>query len=188
MTPRTAARLPARGAADAPEGETPAARRPRLRRGKPGPPPAYDPAAVGRVVPCVDILGVELLGAHFERLDDEPLPRQAAGEVIPDVGIGVEWAIDDEEGLLGCALTFGTIVEGSRPPYSLVARFRLLYTVKSETRLKRSDLEQFAHWNAVFNAWPYWREYLSSTINRAQLPPFVAPVMRVPRPGADTVL
>lgn len=188
MTPsRTQRRQPDGGQ----EGDTRASSasgRRRVRRGKLGPPPPYDPAAVGRVVGCVEILSVELLGAHFERQDDDPLPRQAAGETTPDVGIGVTWAIDDEAGLLGCALTFGTIFEQSRQPYSLVARFRLLYTVRSEERLKRSDLEQFAHWNAVFNAWPYWREYLSSTINRAHLPTFVAPVMRVPRAGADSVV
>jgi hypothetical protein len=184
MTPKVARGPKAEGATATGAQPTLTQRRSRIRRGKPGPPPTYDPAAVGRVVPSVEILGVELLGAHFERDDDDPLPRRAAGEITPDVGIGVEWAIDDEQGLLGCALTFGTIMEGRRPPYSLVARFRLLYTVKSEARLKRSDIEQFAHWNAVFNAWPYWREYLSSTINRAQLPQFVAPVMRVPAPGS----
>lgn len=155
-----------------------------VRRGRPGPPPTYDAAAVGRVARCVEILGIELLGAHFDRADDDPLPREAAGEQTPAIGIGVEWSIDDDQGLLGCALTFGTIFEG-RPPYTLVARFRLLYAVRSERRLKRADIEQFAHWNAVFNAWPYWREYLSSTLNRAQLPGFVAPVMGVPTPGAQ---
>jgi hypothetical protein len=156
----------------------------RIRRGKPGPPPPYEPTAVGRVARCVEILGVELLGAHFDRVDDGPLPREAASEQAPDIAIGVEWSIDDDQGLLGCALTFGTVFH-ERPPYRLVARFRLLYAVKSEQRLKRADIDQFAHWNAVFNAWPYWREYLASTLNRAQLPRFVAPVMPVPMPGAQ---
>lgn len=146
-------------------------------------PPPYDPAAVGRVARCVEIVSVELLGAHFDRTDEEPLPREAPGEETPEIGIGIVWKIDDTEGLLGCAVTFGTIFEETAP-YRLIARFRLLYLVRSDERLKRADIEQFAHWNAVFNAWPYWREYLSSSINRAQLPRFVAPVMGVPAPGA----
>lgn len=166
------------------ERATSAGARRRVRRGKPGPPPPYDPGAVGRVARCVEIQGVELLGAHFDRADDGPLPREAAGEQTPAIGIGVEWGIDDDQGLLGCVLTFGTVFDG-RPPYTLVARFRLLYSVRSERRLKRADIEQFAHWNAVFNAWPYWREYLASTLNRAQLPGFVAPVMHVPMPEAQ---
>ena len=178
MTPGAHTRTSAGAAAPA----GPARRR--VRRGRPGPPPPYDAAAVGRVARCVEIAGVELLGAHFERTDDGALPRGAAPEGAPDVGVGVEWQIDDGEGLLGCAVTFGTIFEGARPPYTLVARFRLVYRVSSETPPKRGDLEQFAHWNAVFNAWPYWREYLSSTIERAGLPRFVVPVMRVPAPGS----
>ena len=47
------------------------------------------------------------------------------------------------------------------------------------------DLHQVAAWNVMFNAWPYWREYLSSTINRAHLPLFVLPVMRLPMPNED---
>ncbi len=157
-------------------------RRPRFRRGGGAPPPAYDAAAVGRVARHVEILGVELLGAHFERIDDEPLPAQPPSTERPQIAIGVEWKIDDVERLLGCAITFGVLFE-EKEPYRLVARFRLLYLVGGEERLKKADIDQFAHWNAVFNAWPYWREYLASTLERAHLPPFIVPVMRVPMPG-----
>lgn len=133
----------------------------------------------------MDIIGVELIGAHFERRDDDALPKEAIGEETPHVGIGVQWRIDDDLGLLGCLLTLGTIFD-RRDPYTLIAQFRLLYSVRGEEPLRRADIDQFAHWNALFNAWPYWREYLSSTINRAQLPRFVAPVMRVPIPGSDS--
>jgi len=56
----------------------------------------------------------------------------------------------------------------------------------NDGEIDRSDLEQFVHWNVLFNAWPYWREYLASTLNRAQLPRFVVPVMGVPRVGAES--
>ena len=52
--------------------------------------------------------------------------------------------------------------------------------------LDEGDVNLFANWNSVFNAWPYWREYLSSTINRAQLPRFIVPVMGVPRTPAQS--
>jgi hypothetical protein len=90
---------------------------------------------------------------------------------------------------LGCALNFTATFEEAGEdgvpggPYYLFARFRLIYEIHEEQgeELTSEDLQQFAQWNAVFNAWPYWREYLSSTINRAQLPRFVVPVMGVPR-------
>ncbi len=124
------------------------------------------------------------MGAHFERADDNALPA-APSEETPDVAIAVEWQIDDEDHILGCVLTFGTIFEGRREPYTIVARFRILYEIDPEYRPTRAELDQFAHWNAMFNVWPYWREYLSSTIDRAHLPQFIAPVMRVPIPDAN---
>ncbi len=144
--------------------------------------PPYDPAAVGRVAKRIQIQSVELLGAHFQRADDAPLPEGSAPEAIPEIGIDVEWSLSEDGTLLGCALTFGTLFEGDAP-YDLVARFRILYSAEPGDSLDEADIEQFVYWNAVFNAWPYWREYLSSTLNRAQLPRFVAPVLPVPRTG-----
>ena len=80
--------------------------------------------------------------------------------------------------MLGCLLTFATTSE--QAPYSLVAKFRLVYRINPGDALSSDDIENFVHWNAVFNAWPYWREYLSSTVNRANLPRIYAPVMRLP--------
>jgi hypothetical protein len=137
-------------------------------------------ALVTRVAMNVEIVSVDLIGAHFERRDDDPIGA-APPEAIPKMLIGVDWKIDDDAHVLGCALTFATYFEGLRAePFSLVAKFRLLYDVDPEFRPSALELDQFAHWNAMFNAWPYWREYLSSTINRAHLPQFVVPVMRVP--------
>ncbi|MCP4303452.1 MAG: hypothetical protein GY788_00925 [bacterium] len=31
------------------------------------------------------------------------------------------------------------------------------------------DIAQFLRWNAVFNAWPYWREYVQSMSARSAM-------------------
>lgn len=151
-----------------------------------GPPP-YDPVAVGKVARRVEIQDVHLLGSHFERSDDEEaIPRRPASSDIPDsTGIGIEWELSDAGDALGCVFTFATVFEGEeageQPPYSLIARFRLLYTISGDEPPTDYELSQFAHWNALFNAWPYWREYLMNTIARAELEPFVVGVMGIPR-------
>jgi len=177
-------RKPSRSASPARETTAGEKKRRRIRSSPQGggKPPALDRAAVSRVARVVEILSIDLLGAHFERADDDPLPRAVTEPNAPDVAIGVEWKIDDDQGLLGCVLTFGTVFDRRKAPYTLIARFRLLYQVNPDERLRREELEQFAHWNAMFNAWPYWREHVSSTINGAHLPQFVVPVMRVPMP------
>ena len=152
-------------------------------------PPEFDPLAVGRMVPQVELEEVELLGAHFERRDDGAVPPAEPFTEVPDeMGISVEWAVDAERRLLGCALTFGTVFpDVEAQPYEVVARFRLTYRLVGDDLPDEADCDQFVNWNAVFNAWPYWREYLSSTVNRGRLPRFVAPVMRMPRGDAAAV-
>jgi hypothetical protein len=143
--------------------------------------PDYNAVSVGRVVRRVEILSVDLVGANFSRADDEPLPVPME-DAVPEMGFHPEWALSRDGQVLGCAVTFGTIFEKKDEPYNVTARFRLLYSISPGEPLDSADLAQFAAWNAVFNAWPYWREYVSSTINRAHLPQFIVPVMRVPRP------
>lgn len=177
-------------------------------------PPRFDASAVGRVVPRVQIQRIELVGAHFERADDAPLPDlpddssgvaggAAAGgvDVVPDqLRISVDWDLNTAGSRLGVLIGFATgfsadagddasgdvdadDASGSQP-YEVVAQYRLLYAISMPEGAdppSGGDLEQFAYWNAVFQAFPYWREYLSSTIDRAHLPRFTAPVMRMPK-------
>lgn len=148
----------------------------------PSGPPPYDAAAVGRVAARIEIVSIELIGAHFDRSNGGPLPEDVPGELVPFIGIGdVKWAISADGSTLACSVLFGTRFEADPEPYRLIARFRLVYAISEGSPLAEADVTLFSHWNAVFNAWPYWREYLSSTLNRAQLPRFVVPVMGIPR-------
>lgn len=152
-----------------------------------GQPPQYDAALVGAVAAQVQIECVELVGAQFLRKDDGAQAIDWPEGLAPEIGINVEWAMTDD-GRLTVLTTFGTHFDSDEQgdgeheePYSLVARFRLQYVVNGEEPLAAQELNNFAHWNAMFNAWPYWREYLSSTLNRSRLPQFLVPVMGVPR-------
>jgi hypothetical protein len=141
--------------------------------------PPYDPVAVGRLAKRVRIMSVDLLGAHFDRDDDGLIPT-APVEFTPEIGIAPEWELSEEDGVLGCAFTFSTLPEDGA--FRIVARFRIVYTLQEGDPPDQDDITQFVYWNAVFNVWPYWREYVSSTINRAHLLPYVVPVMGVPMP------
>jgi len=137
----------------------------------------------------VEILGVELLGAHFSRRDSTQLPVAAEGaEAFPAFGLNAVWKRSDDGTMLGCNVTFATdFGEDPEPPYQLVASFRLTYSLPADSAFSEDELDNFANWNVVFNAWPYWREYLSSTINRANLPRFAVPVMKLPISGGAQI-
>ncbi len=141
------------------------------------PSPVRDAAAVNRVARVVDIANVELVGSHYER-EDDGFETLELPNVEPVIRVGLEWEVEHPR--LIVIPTFATDFEEEPQPYSIVARFRLTYLVDDDAPPDQADVEQFAHWNAIFNAWPYWREFVSSTINRGQLPRFVVPVMRAP--------
>lgn len=147
-------------------------------------PPKLDSQAVSRIATAVEIENVELVGSHYEREDDTPSPVALHVDETPRIRIGLEWEVHHP--LLVVVASFATVFDVEPQPYSIVARFRLTYQLDTEDPPDPADVEQFAHWNAMFNAWPYWREFVASTINRGQLPRFVVPVMGVPRtaPGS----
>ena len=129
----------------------------------------------------MQIVAIELVQAQFTRADDGFFPA-GIGDRKPDrYGLDVTWSLAPDSRTLSCKVGFGTIFEGEVVPYEVRAAFRLLYELQPGEELENEDLANFAYWNALFNAWPYWREYLSSTVNRGHLPQFVAPVMGLPR-------
>ena len=57
--------------------------------------------------------------------------------------------------------------------------FELSYEIPDEESFSSEELEAFGEVNAVFNAWPYWRELVQASLARMLLPPLTLPVFRV---------
>jgi hypothetical protein len=64
-------------------------------------------------------------------------------------------------------------------PIQMMVVFALAYRLSDAPKYSDAVLEEFAQTNAVFNAWPYWREYIQTTSARMNLPPMTLPVFRV---------
>lgn len=56
--------------------------------------------------------------------------------------------------------------EDELPDVGLSAAYDLTYALDEAEGLRHEDLQEFARVNAVFNAWPYWRELVDSTTRR----------------------
>lgn len=66
------------------------------------------------------------------------------------------------------------------PAVTLGATFELRYTVPEDLgEVTKEELTAFAEVNAIFNAWPYWREFIQSMFVRMNLPPVTLPVFRL---------
>ncbi len=65
------------------------------------------------------------------------------------------------------------------------ATLSLRYDVAKEEldKITPEAVQAFARFNGMFNAYPYWRELLQSSMGRLGLPGVTAPVYRIPRPA-----
>lgn len=72
-----------------------------------------------------------------------------------------------------------TLEGSSEPVVSIKARFELKYSIPGDLVPTQEELGAFAEVNGVFNAWPYWREFIQSTISRMNLPPVILPLFRI---------
>ena len=69
---------------------------------------------------------------------------------------------------------------GTDSVLSVSATFVLVYSLDSFEGISQRDLEAFSVTNGVFNAWPYWREFVQSTTSRMGMPGSITmPVYRI---------
>ena len=66
----------------------------------------------------------------------------------------------------------------TQPFLSIRAVFLAEYTLRSMEGITPEHLSVFAQRNSVFNVWPYWREFVQSTLARMGIPPISIPVYR----------
>jgi len=62
------------------------------------------------------------------------------------------------------------------------ASFLLIYQADSLEGISDAAVNQFGDINGIYNAWPYWREFVQNTIVRMGLPSLTIPVFRVFEP------
>lgn len=146
------------------------------------------PASPDRVIQAVHLEDVRLRSGHFSRRISSP---SEAGKVVVEITHAAR-----AEALPGKS-AFQVVFDGKaalRPAEKESAEPALVVQVEIELRYGFPDgldfapeeLAAFASLNGVFNAWPYFREFLQSATTRMGLPQFVLPVFRVrkaPKPG-----
>lgn len=72
--------------------------------------------------------------------------------------------------------------DNSSAPVAVNVSFELSYRVPESMSVSDEELMEFARVNGVFNAWPYFREFVHAALSRMGLPPVIIPVFRLSRP------
>jgi preprotein translocase subunit SecB len=93
-------------------------------------------------------------------------------------------AVVEEGGLIRATIRFAlqareTGKRDAKPAFRVDVSFELVYKIPPDLHPSGAELRAFAETNAVFNAWPYWREFVQSMTARTNLPPLTLPLFRV---------
>ena len=64
------------------------------------------------------------------------------------------------------------------PLVSIETKFELQYRLPEGFHVDSQTLTAFAETNGIYNAWPYWREFVQSMFVRMGLPPLALPLLR----------
>ncbi|MGC9454824.1 MAG: hypothetical protein ACP5HU_08150 [Phycisphaerae bacterium] len=110
----------------------------------------------------------ELLGSRMDvrqEIDTETIGHAEAGEIRVKARLGADAVpLDQEPADVAVRIT---------------VTFELTYRCEAVGGLSDEALEAFGKINGVYNAWPYWREFVHSTTVRMGLPPLIIPVFRL---------
>lgn len=139
---------------------------------------------LSRIVSAVQIQDVRLREAGYRSLFAlDELAENCTVTSAHDASIARR---PDEDGRFIVLTTFKLAVhaddEGALQA-EVNAVFELSYGIPATESFSQEELDAFGRVNAVFNAWPYWRELVQTSFARMSLPKLVVPLFRVP--GGD---
>ncbi len=131
----------------------------------------------------VQIENVTLLSSKISRnpdLDDAP------EKIGINSGFQISGACNDDHSKARIRVRFHLTglmddPEKTADVFEIEAEFALVYAISSFDGLDEANLDAFGRLNGVFNAWPYWREHVQSSLAKLQLPPIIVPVLTAGR-------
>ena len=136
---------------------------------------------LSRIVSAVQIDGVRLCESHCRSLvGPTEIARSLAVNPSHDATVARE---PGEDGLFLIKTSFFLEIRAEDGEEELQAEvqgvFELSYRVPNDEVFSSDELNKFGQVNAVFNAWPYWRELVQSSLARMSMPILTVPVYRV---------
>jgi preprotein translocase subunit SecB len=112
-------------------------------------------------------------------------PTANAGLKSVDIDNLTRVKVDKENLLIFVFVDFKLAAKLEKEPDPVVnvdASFLLVYELIDLEGLTDEHFRQFANVNGLFNAWPYWREYVQSATIRMGLPALTIPVFCLYKP------
>lgn len=130
----------------------------------------------------VEIKGILVAEAHIKREHNVDLDE--TGLILSSEVKSIKFHIDRKENAFHIEVEFllhpSLNDEPENPPRVLMtAMYVLNYKMPSLDGITEENIKAFGAYNAVHNAWPYWREFVQSSSNRLGITTITPPVFRV---------
>ena len=113
-------------------------------------------------------------------------PEATLGKKSYNIDYSTEVQVDKGNGyiIVTAKFHFEAFAESrtQKPVILIDASFLLAYKVEHFEGLTQKGFKQFANLNGIYNAWPYWREFVQNTVTRMGLPSLSIPVFRIVEP------
>jgi preprotein translocase subunit SecB len=126
----------------------------------------------------VELRDVRLISAKCSQT-----PESAHGKKTYKIDHSAKVQTDEKNGYIIVIPEFHFEAFGedkTKEPVVLIdVSFILAYKIDNFQGLTQKGFEQFANLNGIYNAWPYWREFVQNTIIRMGLPSLSIPVFRI---------
>lgn len=148
---------------------------------------------ISQLIAVVQIEHVRVVEAHLRTSIKSP--DEVGYEIEGKIGHTSHIAEPVKSGLFVVRIDFlfGMHPKGEKAKDNSSARvavnvsFELTYRIPESMSVSDEELTEFARVNGVFNAWPYFREFVHAALSRMGLPPVIIPVFRLSRPKPSTV-
>lgn len=149
--------------------------------------PPFDRAAVSVLARRVELQSIQLVELAFTDLDSDSAlgADQLSPESTTSVGLSVTWELAPDLESLGVLVHASFDVsppESDEEAVHIDGTYRVLYAVgPGDEMVTAEHADQFAHWNVVFNVWPFWREVAAGILQRSRHTPVLVPLFRMPQ-------
>ncbi len=126
---------------------------------------------------------VQLKDVRLINCKCDQTPEAALGKKEYGINYSTEVQVDKKNGYVIVTAKFKFEAfnesENQKPVILIDTSFLLAYKIENFEGLTQKGFEQFANLNGIYNAWPYWREFVQNTVTRMGLPSLTIPVFRI---------
>jgi len=131
-------------------------------------------AAARAVIACAEVESIRITRSKFGsriHMSEAPQVELTTSSKTEELIAGGKLTIFLDLSLRG--------LKGEEVWLEIAARIEAQYSLPDDATFTAFQLKSFARANAMLNVWPYWRDFVQSTVQRAALPPLTLPLFRV---------